>query len=169
MTFRTFLALATVVVIGCGSRVTIGELPASEPEGTTDGTNPLPSQPTNDTNPDAGTDSGNGEEQNDAGEAIDGGYLPCAGKTCGASCSLCPPNDPNCVETAVLKWCHPGGECKAVAPACAPPPPYQPCANKVCGQACTICNPIDLNCFETAVLKACTKTGECQASPVSCN
>jgi len=167
---RIAIAIATLVVIGCGSRVTIGELPSSGSEGTSDGTNPVPNQPKNETNPDASVDSGNGDVPKDGGEAQDAGkYEPCAGKTCGMTCTLCAPNDPNCVETGSVKWCHSGGECKDMAPACIPPPPYQPCAGKVCGQSCTICDPTDPNCVETAVLKQCTKTGQCQSSAVSCN
>lgn len=104
----------------------------------------------------------------DAGpvDPIDAGpapYQPCGGKTCGDTCSICPPWDPTCVETAVLKFCHPGGACLATPPACIPPPPYYPCAGKACGDACTECAPTDPNCFETAVLKACDATGACTA------
>ena len=35
---------------------------------------------------------------------------PCAGKSCGDSCSLCA-GRPGCVETAVLKACNIDGEC----------------------------------------------------------
>src|SRR5262249_19045446 len=107
------------------------------------------------------------------GGAVDAGpaYQPCAGKTCGQSCSLCAPNDPNCAETAVLKFCHADGACKDYAPACIPPPPpppYQPCANKACGQSCTVCNPADPNCMETAVLKQCNAQGQCNAGNAIC-
>jgi hypothetical protein len=149
--------------------VTIGELPNSGPEGTSDGTNPPPNLAADKTVPDAAADTGNGDP-NDAGEANDAGpYFPCAGKTCGQQCSMCAPNDPNCVETGVVKFCHPGGDCKDFPPACVPPPPYQPCAGKACGQSCSICDPTDPNCVETAVLKECSKTGQCSATAVNCN
>ncbi len=69
-------------------------------------------------------------------------YDPCAAKACGAPCTVCPPGDPGCFETAVVKACDlehrcvakvdgicdpakvdcigkpPGAECVA-APACA--------------------------------------------------
>jgi hypothetical protein len=52
-------------------------------------------------------------------DAPDGGYDPCAGKNCGDSCQLCRPNDPNCVETSVVKWCNAKGAClDGVPPVC---------------------------------------------------
>ena len=104
------------------------------------------------------------------GGAIDAGpaYQPCGGKTCGDTCTLCAPGDPNCVETGVVKFCHSDGACKDSAPACIPPPPYNACAGKTCGQACTVCDPSDPNCLETAVLKECTATGQCAAGNAIC-
>jgi hypothetical protein len=51
----------------------------------------------------------------DAGQA---GYDPCAGKACGALCNVCPPNDTNCAETAVVKQCDAAGKCGAGDPGC---------------------------------------------------
>jgi hypothetical protein len=48
------------------------------------------------------------------------GYDPCAGKQCGDTCSLCPPNDPSCAETAVVKYCDAGGQCTLNYPVCGP-------------------------------------------------
>ena len=45
-------------------------------------------------------------------------YEPCRGKACGASCSVCPPWDTSCVETAVLKACGSDGSCAPQATAC---------------------------------------------------
>lgn len=114
----------------------------------------------------------------DAGDPIDpidagpAPYEPCGGKSCGDLCSICPPWDATCLETAVLKFCHSGGECLATPPACIPPPPpppYDPCAGKACGDGCSICNPLDPDCFETAVLKQCNAAGQCVANVVVCN
>jgi hypothetical protein len=41
----------------------------------------------------------------------DGAYAPCAGKTCGESCSVCSPSASDCMETAVVKQCNAQGEC----------------------------------------------------------
>lgn len=49
------------------------------------------------------------------------GYDPCANKMCGDSCEVCPPNDPDCFETAVLKFCTSAGECQAGEPSCQMP------------------------------------------------
>lgn len=38
-------------------------------------------------------------------------YQPCAGKSCGDTCTLCAPGDPNCSEAAVLKSCDLSGQC----------------------------------------------------------
>lgn len=48
-------------------------------------------------------------------------YDPCDGKTCGDSCTICDPADPNCVETAVLKVCQADGTCSATQPQCNAP------------------------------------------------
>lgn len=46
-------------------------------------------------------------------------YQPCAGKACGDLCNLCPPNDPNCGETAVIKTCNAAGVCTMGESVCA--------------------------------------------------
>jgi hypothetical protein len=70
-----------------------------------------------------------------AGASGSGGntWDPCAGKPCGAECSVCAPNDPECAETAVLKYCDESGGCGQAFPLCAP-------------QQCTTSNdcPVDL-------------------------
>jgi hypothetical protein len=100
----------------------------------------------------------------DAGRAP-GDYEPCGDKACGDSCSICPPGDPDCFETAVLKFCQADGACDATEPVCTPPTkPYEPCGGKQCGDRCNICPPGDANCFETAVLKFCQPGGACQAT-----
>ena len=42
---------------------------------------------------------------------VDAGYDPCAGKACGERCRVCNPKDTSCLETAVIKMCHPDGQC----------------------------------------------------------
>jgi hypothetical protein len=46
------------------------------------------------------------------------GYDPCEGKACGETCTLCSPNDPNCAETGVLKFCGATGSCGMAFPLC---------------------------------------------------
>lgn len=43
------------------------------------------------------------------------GYDPCAGKSDGDSCTACPPDDAECVETGELKACQ-GGMCRSARP-----------------------------------------------------
>ncbi|HZO16978.1 MAG TPA: hypothetical protein VFB62_27065 [Polyangiaceae bacterium] len=38
-------------------------------------------------------------------------YDPCVGRPCGSPCNICPPDDANCVETAVVKNCNEQGKC----------------------------------------------------------
>jgi hypothetical protein len=107
-------------------------------------------------------------------ELGDPGYEPCAGKTCGDLCTICDPEDLDCVETAVVKFCHTDGGCSPTVPACmgTPEPPsepaYEPCANKTCGARCTICDPNDPDCYETAVLKYCQADRSCRATQPAC-
>jgi hypothetical protein len=54
-------------------------------------------------------------------------YQACAGKACGASCQLCPPGDPSCVETAVVKACAVDGSCVPMGSIC-PAGPTGPCS-----------------------------------------
>jgi hypothetical protein len=98
---------------------------------------------------------------------IDGGpapYDPCGDKQCGDTCSLCSPDDPNCVETGQPKVCQYDGSCSSYPTLCAPPKPYIPCENKLCGDSCTHCSPGDPSCAEPAGLKFCQTDGSCEAS-----
>ncbi len=45
-------------------------------------------------------------------------YDPCAAKTCGDTCTLCDPEDADCMETAVVKQCDPEGQCSQEAVSC---------------------------------------------------
>lgn len=91
-----------------------------------------------------------------------GGYDPCEGLACGDSCSVCAPNDPDCVETADLKYCQADGVCMGVQPdTCDPSGVYDPCAGKTCGDTCNLCAPDDDDCFETLSIKECNDEGVC--------
>lgn len=39
-------------------------------------------------------------------------YDACAGKKCGDRCKICAPTDVKCIESALIKLCHPDGKCK---------------------------------------------------------
>lgn len=47
-----------------------------------------------------------------------GGYNSCAGKSCGALCTVCDPADPTCVETGIVKFCTAEGTCGPLMPSC---------------------------------------------------
>lgn len=101
-------------------------------------------------------------------------YEPCAGKVCGDPCTVCPPEDADCVETMEVKACDAAGTCSSAAPVCESEPTeppgrkYDPCAGKACGDSCTICAPDDGDCMETMEVKACDASGTCRSSPVDC-
>lgn len=100
------------------------------------------------------------------------GYDPCAAKSCGDSCRVCPPGDLGCVESAVLKQCNAQGACAPGRATCgglgSSDSTYSPCAAKSCGASCTVCAPGDFNCVETRVLKECNAQGACVAGPAVC-
>jgi hypothetical protein len=102
-----------------------------------------------------------------------GAYDPCAGKTCGAACTVCDPNDKDCMETAVVKQCNAAGKCEPAPAQCgaaaAAAPAYDPCAGKQCGERCRICAPGDTQCIESSLIKLCHPDGQCKpATTVDC-
>jgi hypothetical protein len=86
------------------------------------------------------------------------GWDPCDGKSCGEQCTQCPPNDPSCVETAVIKVCDATGACGAGVPNCgggdqctsAADCPMimlcMPCADGSCAKADCVNGKCDLVC-----------------------
>lgn len=106
------------VVSGCGTRVSLGELEVDE-GGTTE---PGDSATMPDTAPAPKPDSGGADASSDAkpvfDAAPDGGYLPCAGKSCNDECNICDPKQIGCVETQVIKLCDATGQCKPEVPSC---------------------------------------------------
>jgi len=87
----------------------------------------------------------------------------CAAKACGDRCTQCPPDDPTCVETAVVKACDPFGRCvPETANLCAAA--AVPCAGKACGDACVIdppCRDAVPPCMAPSVLGHCDPAGAC--------
>ena len=43
-------------------------------------------------------------------------YNPCRGKICGDQCTICAPNDPDCIETDEIKACNGEGRCVPETP-----------------------------------------------------
>ena len=94
-------------------------------------------------------------------------YDACDGKECGEYCSICDPNDPDCVQPMVVTACDLDGECVPMTDNMCEDPgaeiKYDPCEDKSCGDNCTICHPDDPDCFETMVIKVCDEDGQCVA------
>ena len=70
-------------------------------------------------------------------------YVPCTGNPDefeGKPCTLCDPEDADCVEPPGEKHCRSDGACVAAQ--------YHPCDGKKCGEACTLCDPLFPNCIE---------------------
>jgi hypothetical protein len=44
--------------------------------------------------------------------------VPCIGKSCGQPCTMCPPDQADCLETAISKYCNEEGACMPVQPMC---------------------------------------------------
>jgi len=65
-------------------------------------------------------------------------YDPCDSKACGDICQLCDPNDPDCVETDVVKYCHANGSCSASQPLCTTT--TTPCGPATCSAGEVCCN-----------------------------
>ena len=99
-----------------------------------------------------------------------GGYQPCAGKSCGDSCAVCDPADPNCVETADVKACDPSGECvSAGGVECPQPQSCELSGANTCGagQVCCAlgrCGPVVQD--EGVCEAADPATGQCE--PCEC-
>lgn len=116
------LVAATVALVGvggCGTRVSLGELEVDD-GGTTE---PGDATPSPEAAPSPKPDSGSGADAAADAKpvfdgAADGGYVPCAGKSCGDECKICDPSEIGCVETAVIKLCNASGQCKAEVPTC---------------------------------------------------
>ncbi len=89
-------------------------------------------------------------------------YDPCAGKACGEQCHACPPDDPNCFETADLKACDPTGRCASAATfTCAP---SDSCAGKACGASCVWdppCRNATPPCMMPSAFGHCGADGAC--------
>ena len=120
--------------------------------------------------PDGTCSAGNGKPACDGGSEPPEDYDPCADKTCGAECTVCPPGDSDCVESAEIKYCQPDGSCSGGEPTCdGGSGEYDPCADKACGERCQVCAPGDSDCVESAVLKYCQPDGSCGSSQPTCN
>ncbi len=92
-------------------------------------------------------------------------YDPCDGLTCGDECSLCAPDDDDCVETTEIKVCDADGECVSDTndPALCEDDgdEYDPCDGLTCGDECSLCAPDDDDCAETMEIKVCNADGKC--------
>lgn len=68
-----------------------------------------------DSDAEGGDGADGGGQTSGGGDGSDGGgsdpWDPCGPEDCGRTCSLCDPNDPDCVETAELKVCDGEGRC----------------------------------------------------------
>lgn len=154
-------ALLSALLAACGADIVVG---AVDGDGATDPVEGLDA---------AAVDSSKSEPPRDGGAAPDAAsdYAPCSGKACGARCTLCAPDDGDCIETDVIKACDSEGRCAAGTPVCGGSDGgsvYDPCASKRCGDGCRVCAPGDLGCVETAVLKECDRAGKCVPGFAEC-
>jgi hypothetical protein len=89
----------------------------------------------------------------------------CAGKPCGAPCSPCPPDLPECPAKNQFV-CDRFGACVYGVTSCpcegCPFPPYVACAGSECGDPCRVCPPNDPSCIEPAGGRVCGMDGLCR-------
>ncbi len=112
-----------------------------------------------------------GAPRQGCGNGTNGGtppaYDPCAGKACGEGCRVCPPDDPACVETMVVKACDPFHRCvPQVEGLCAAA--TGACEGKACGTPCTIdppCRSATPPCMMPSIAGRCDSTGACNPEP----
>lgn len=165
------VAFSFVFVVACGARVTLGTLSsdvADDPP-PVDASAPCEGSACATPIVDAGLDASEPEDAADVRSDAPSTYEPCRGLACGAECHECPPADPTCVETTVVKYCTADGRCSPTAPACGDAGTgYRPCDGKRCGAGCTLCPPGAPNCFEPAVPKQCDPSGACRMEAVQC-
>ncbi len=153
------LALALALCGGaCGERLSLGELPPAA----------LGSDATADALGDAG--SAFADADRDALLASDAmapvTYVPCEGKSCGEGCSICPPGDTTCVESAEAKSCDLLGGCIEGSTSCGDGG-WQPCVGKTCNDPCDPCDPQDPNCIVVGAVFVCSPVGKCAYLAVS--
>ncbi len=105
----------------------------------------------------------------DAGPGDD--YDPCEDKACGAGCTVCPPDDPNCVETDVVKFCQSDGSCSSNQPSCEDKPECQQdsdCVVSGCsGQVCAA-EPQATTCEWREEYACYQEYGDCGCNEGSC-
>ena len=119
------LIVVLSALVACSTRVSLGALPDDE-RTTTDETAPDPSSgssasPTPALAPDASSPVDAWPAPDEDASAEDAGkapYFPCGGKACGDLCRICPPGDPNCFETMVVKQCDKTGVCTPSPSSC---------------------------------------------------
>ncbi len=75
--------------------------------------------------------------------SCEGQFDPCGGKEEGDSCTVCDPQDSDCIESSVVKTCQ-SGACEPAAECpsrCPVPAICQVCADGSCADAVVACNP----------------------------
>jgi hypothetical protein len=111
-----------------------------------------------------------------------GGYQSCAGKACGAGCTLCDPNDKTCVEGKSLKYCDDSGACGTSVPMCGGTTecttrmdcPPSPGVCEICADGTSACSTVDcvsgkcVTTFPTCSVTECMSDGECPVSKAPC-
>lgn len=98
-------------------------------------------------------------------------YEPCAGKACGAACTVCAPGVEGCFETADVKACDAAGECVAADTVKCPGPTPGPCEGKRCGDDCAVdppCRSATPPCLMPSLAGRCDAAGSCVAADPVC-
>jgi hypothetical protein len=105
---RSVLAALLGAALGAACTITTGPPPGNQPPAAAQ---PAATTPAAAATP-AATTQADSSTATAAAPSASATYNPCAGKKCGDRCNLCPPSTPGCFETALVKLCHPDGQCK---------------------------------------------------------
>jgi hypothetical protein len=115
-----------------------------------------------------------------AGSGGGGGYAPCANKACGATCTLCDPTDPSCVEDQIVKYCDTSGDCGVNFPVCGMTECttamdcVTPAFCELCSDGSSACPTSDcvsgkcVTSFPTCPTPACMSDADCPVSVAPC-
>ena len=162
------MSVAALALCGgaCGERLSLGELPGADgrdagADDSHDATADVVVEDTSSVFVDAGRDA------QLASDAIIR-QLSCEGKSCGEACSICPPGDTTCVESAEAKTCDLFGGCMLdQAAASCGDGGWKPCVGKTCNDPCDPCDPQDPNCVVVGAVFVCSPVGNCAFLSVS--
>jgi hypothetical protein len=96
-------------------------------------------------------------------------FDPCAGKLCGESCRLCPPDDKGCTETADLKTCNFVGQCSSEPSMCSSGASSCPAGQTWCYFSGHCVDAHCRTCCDSTAAPGCLMPADCGPSCTTCS